>query len=195
VKALLGIALSVTMAVGAAAPASALEAGSGSVGVPVTYFEFCVARVCIGLPEESAVSSYGPGHPDPPERPTRRCYQLNAGSTYLTVSVDANEPSRPITGVLLTSEPVCAAAEPATVDESSLVTCEEIRLGDPSEKVEALGAKQAVIGGKGNLWRNKSREVAQFDYPCTTKVKYSAMASAYVRSGHVVGIAVWSQGS
>jgi hypothetical protein len=96
---------------------------------------------------------------------------------------------------LLTSEPVCAAAEPATVDESSLVTCEQIRLGDPSEKVEALGAKRAVNGGKGNLWRDKSLEVAQFDYLCTTKVKYSAMASAYVRSGHVVGIAVWWQGS
>src|SRR5262249_17490326 len=105
------------------------------------------------------------------------------------------EPGRPITGILLTSEPICAAAEPATVDESQLVTCEQIHLGDPSEKVEALGAKEAVVGGKGDLWHNKSRKVARFDYICTLKVKYVAMASAYVRSGCVVGIVVWSQGS
>src|SRR5882672_7525026 len=98
-KTMLSVAISVTTAVGAVAALSTVEAGSGSVGVPVTYFEFCLARVCIGFPEKSAVSSYGPGHPDPPERPTRRCYQVNSSSTYLTVSVDAAEPGRPITGI------------------------------------------------------------------------------------------------
>jgi hypothetical protein len=167
------------------------EVAASPVGAAVTRFEFCLADICIGYSEQSIIAKYGPGHPDQAERPIQRCYQLKPKAIFVTVIIDDEDPRRPVTGVLATTEPNCPAAESASIT-LDLAACGPIRLGDPLDKVLGLGVKQVSAEAKGYPWYGTKSDVSQFDYRCQPEKECSPMSSVYVRAQRVIGIAVWS---
>jgi len=175
---------------GASAPVAALDS---SAGVARTYFVYGLARAFVDYSERSVIDLHGLGHPDRPERPMRRCYQLRRPSTFLTVIFDAQDPGRPVTGVLVTSEPNCTASaqSEAEVREVELDGCGQVRLGDSSEKLHDLGAELRPAWASRYLWPNPAAEVSQYDYRCGPEQERRVKASAFVRAGRVIGVAMW----
>jgi hypothetical protein len=178
--------------VAAGALAGVPAAASGSSGQPRDYFIYGIAGVFLGFPERNVLQMHGLGRADRVERPTRRCYQLKLKSAFLTVTFDAREPGRPVTGLLATSEPNCPDAARSEA-EIELVGCGEIRLGDPLEKLQELGAEPQPAGTRPPLWPDAPAEVTQYDYRCGAELERRVQASAFVRAHHVIGISVRAQ--
>lgn len=150
----------------------------------------CLAGVCLGITDQALMKVHGRGFADPDKSPVKRCYQPMAKSTFLTVYLDAEDPSRPVTGVLVSALPNCAKTKPSKV-ASGFTTCRQVALGDPVEKVLGLGATKRAPEDKGYPWYGTGDQIAQFDYPCDPEKACSAMASAFTMNGRVIGVSLW----
>ena len=178
-----------TLLAAATAIVLTLSTGSHSVSAPEMAPRWCIAGVCLGAPEQEILERFGAGRPFPDEEPIERCYQARGKSYYVTVYLLDGDPARRVTGVLLSSELTCPEAGPARFAPDR-AGCRGLRPFDSADKLRSLGATEQAPRRKDELWQGSSRDVTLFDYRCEPDEECSTMASAFVRNGTIIAVAI-----
>lgn len=171
---------------------SGTRAVSGSPATPGTAAApgWCIAGVCLGATENEILQRFGAGRPFPGEAPLERCYQARGKSIYVTALLDQEDPAKSVNAVLLSGEMTCPEIGPARFAPDR-AGCRGLRLFDPVNALQSLGATERSPRDTGFPWRGAPPEVRQYDYRCEPDQACGVMASAFARQGTIVAVSIW----
>ena len=148
--------------------------------------EHCLFGICLGDEGAAVLARLGLGEHNPE---IGHCYLVGGGTLSVTLADD--EPSTPVTSLLLTQAPHCRSERELPAQRSAARTSRGVSLGDSLDVALRRHADLEPEPGAGTYpWSSAPAEVDRWDSSCAD-CSCTVMTTLYAEADRIIGIALW----
>lgn len=146
----------------------------------------CLLGICLGEAGAAVLARLGPGELSPE---VGYCYRVGGGT--LSVALADDEPSTPVTSLLLTQAPHCRTERELPTQRSPARTSRGVSLGDSLDVALRRHAGLEPEPGAGTYpWSSAPAEVDRWDSSCAD-CSCTMMTTLHAEADRIIGIALW----